>query len=224
MRYATVGWLWYLATLLPVIGIVQVGGQAMADRYTYLPLTGIFIIVVYGISAYGETRAWVRKSMMAAAPAVLLVLAVLTWRQCQYWRSGLTLFGHAVAVTQRNYIAHNNYGVNLHEAGREEDAVKHYLKAVAIFPDHASAHNNIGVHYLHSDRYEEAARHFGKAVGLKPQKADFNNNYGVALAKMGRIEEAIRYISKAVSLMPHYDEARKNLSHLQGMEIPAKQP
>ena len=152
--YLAVGWLWYIVTLIPVIGIVQVGSQAMADRYTYVTLIGLFIIIAWGandlLSKWRHRKIW----LSTLAAIILPVLIVLTWKQVQYWENGITLFKHTLRHTSNNYVIHNNLGIVLREQGRTEEAIKHYLQALRSNPDYALAHYNL------SNRSEE--RRVGK--------------------------------------------------------------
>ena len=204
-RYLVTGWLWYLVTLLPVIGLVRVGPQAMADRYTYLPLTGVFIMVVWGAAelAAGSRR---RERLAAGAGvAVLLVLFLLTWRQTAYWRDSLTLYNHALAVTEDNWLAHNNLGTEYLMHGDVERAVWHYQEAIRINPRFDRAHNNMGRLYLGRDMLPEALEEFKKAVECNPRFATARLNLGHTWLQLGRRDlaleqyEALRAINPKVA-------------------------
>ncbi len=133
-RYLLVGWLWFLGTLVPMIGLVQVGAQAMADRYAYLPLIGLFIMICWGVSDWAEQRKIATAWVAAVSLAALLALAAVAHRQISYWRSNVTLWAHTVQVTSGNWIAENNLGAALLDDGRMEEAIGHFRAAKAIYP------------------------------------------------------------------------------------------
>ncbi|MBA4396033.1 MAG: hypothetical protein C0394_01385 [Syntrophus sp. (in: bacteria)] len=210
--YLAVGWLWYLGTLVPVIGIVQVGSQAMADRYTYIPLIGLFMMIAWGVpELFGNWR--FRKTFLSVlSGGVLTLLALSSWQQVQYWQNSVTLFEHALSVTSKNYLAHHNLGVALFLEGRTDDAVRHYNAALKIKPDYADAHYNIGMVMAVQGRYEEAIHRYLEALRIKPDNADAYNNIGVALAAQGKYDEAIRCYSDALRIRSGHEKARANLT------------
>lgn len=235
------GWLWYLATLLPVIGIVQVGQQAMADRYTYLPLVGISIAV-----AFEASRLLPRRAALALALGSAAVWLAMTRHQVSLWKDDLTLFQHAVTATDRNYMAHYRLGFALGEAGRDDEALQEYRAALAIRPNFPDPYNNIGqleqklgrpadalANYdralaldpalapAHGNRAnalddlgrpEEAERAYREAIRLDPRLPELHNDFGVALAKQGRLEEAVMEMREAIRLRPGYGDAYLNLA------------
>ncbi len=150
LPYLFVGWLWYAITILPVIGIIQVGNFAMADRYTYLPSIGIAIMLAWGIPLLITSEDIRKKILFPAGIAVLAILAVLTWQQCGYWKNSIELFNHALQVTKDNYLAHNNLGIVLFAKGKIEEAIDHYNKAIRIKPDYPLTYNNGGLLTLNS--------------------------------------------------------------------------
>ena len=169
-HYWKVGWLWYLGTLVPVIGLVQVGVQGMADRYTYLPSIGIFIIIAWG--AADIVPKWRQRGRVLAilSTVVLVILILLTRAQVRHWQNNLTLFKHAIEATDRNYIMHNNYGSALVENGQLSDAVIHFREAVRINPKYLVARDNIGQVYLDQGRTTEAVRIFTELLRMKPNQ------------------------------------------------------
>ena len=209
--YIMVGWLWYLGTLVPVIGLVQAGPQAMADRFTYVPLIGLFVIVAWGLPDLLAGWRHRRIALSLAASAAISVLMTLSWLQVQLWKNGLTLSEHTLSVTSNNWLIHNNLGLVLARQGRLEEATTHYYEALRIKPDFAEAHNNLGLRLAKQGRLEEAIKHFSEAVRIKPDYADAHNSFGVALAKQGRFEEAINHFSEAVRIEPDYARAQNNL-------------
>ena len=141
--YLFVGWFWYLGMLVPVIGLVQVGSQAMADRYTYLPQIGLCMAVTWGVAQLAVSWRYRFRVCGAAAALAVLVLMGLAWRQTSYWRDSETLWTHTLACTARNFLAHYNLGVALAERGQVDAAIAHYQKALEIKPDYAEARNNL---------------------------------------------------------------------------------
>jgi Tfp pilus assembly protein PilF len=216
--YITVGWLWYVVTLIPVIGIVQVGLQAMSDRYTYVTLIGLFVIIAWGandlLSKWSHRKMW-----LGTLAAILLpVLMVLTWKQVQYWENSITLFKHTLKHTSNNLLVHNYLGTTLGMQGRTEEAIEHYLQAVRLKPDYVEAHNNLGIALGMQGRTEEAIEHFLKVSQLKPDDARVHNNLGNALGMQGRTEEAIEHFLKALQLKPDYAGAHNNLGIALGVQ------
>ena len=216
--YITVGWFWYVVTLIPVIGIVQVGLQAMSDRYTYVTLIGLFVIIAWGandlLSKWSHRKMW-----LGTLAAILLpVLMVLTWKQVQYWENSITLFKHTLKHTSNNLHVHNYLGTTLGMQGRTEEAIEHYLQAVRLKPDYVEAHNNLGIALGMQGRTEEAIEHFLKVSQLKPDDARVHNNLGNALGMQGRTEEAIEHFLKALQLKPDYAGAHNNLGIALGVQ------
>jgi tetratricopeptide (TPR) repeat protein len=209
--YLAVGWLWYLGTLVPVIGLVQVGQQAMADRYTYVPLIGIFLLLSWGASDL--TAAW-RRSRPVLAVATGMVLAaclVLTWNQISYWSSNRALWEHAIAATARNPLAHYSLGNLFNEMGRPEAARDEYRKAVEEDPGFVSAHLNLGVVLQSLGQKEEALAEFAKASELDPGAALPHFNLGNVLNDLGQREQARAEYQKAIALDPEDALSHHNL-------------
>lgn len=197
-----VGWLWYLGMLVPVIGIVQVGGQAMADRYTYLPLAGIFLgLAVEGLSAVRRLRIPVLLSGACAA-FVLLALLAGTRFQLGFWRDSERLFARAVVVTKDNAVAHVNLGTAYESEGRREAALKEYHTALAINPSLSQAHNNLANLLDEGGQPETALEHYREAVRLKPRAALGHANLGTLLSRLGRFDEARAEFVEAARLAP----------------------
>ena len=206
-----VGWLWYLGMLVPVIGLVQVGSQPRADRYTYLPLIGLFIVVAWGIPdlVLGRSR---RAFVLWPASALVLLACMITARgQVRHWRSSIPLWEHAVKVTAGNYRAQHNLGHALAREGRTPEAITHYEEALRLKPDYAEAHNNLGSALADQGRIDEAIAHYDEALHLLPDYAEAHNNLGAALTGQGRTDEAVRHLSEAVRLEPSRAESHGNL-------------
>ncbi|MFH1580990.1 MAG: tetratricopeptide repeat protein, partial [Pseudomonadota bacterium] len=214
--YFAVGWLWYLGTLVPVIGLVQVGLQSMADRYTYIPLTGIFIIIAWGISdlAAGWRYRYKKETLAAASAVLMLILMVATWFQLRHWTNSITLFSHAINVTENNSVAHNNLGSAFADQGKASETIKHYIEALRIDPMYADAHYNLGNAFVRQGRISEAIKHYTEALCINPVDADAHNNLGNVLADQGRIPEAIKYYAEALRIRPNYAKAHNNLGNV----------
>ena len=175
--FLAVGWFWYLGTLIPVIGLVQAGfWPAMADRFAYLPAIGLFIIVAWGISGLAENWHSKKKLISAAAAGAIILLMTAAWVQVGFWQNSLTLFKHAIEVTENNYMDHNNLGNIYFRQGKLEQAIKHYSEALRINPGFALAHNNMGAAMLRSGKIEEALFHFRQATILEPGNIDAQRN------------------------------------------------
>jgi protein O-mannosyl-transferase len=209
--HLAVGWLWFIVTILPVIGLLQVGGHARADRYTYVPLTGLFLLGVWAVHDY--TRRWRYQSVFLCAAAVLVisVCAVLTRRQIGYWKDSETLLAHAIAVTRDNFMAQNNLGVALTKQGQLDEAVTRLQEAVRLAPNYAEAYNNLGTALAKQGRLDEAIGRFQESLRLKPNYAQAHNDLGAALGRQGRLDEAIAHLEEATRLVPDSADARCNL-------------
>jgi len=213
--YFAVGWFWYLGTLVPVIGIVQVGGQAMADRYTYIPLIGIFIIVAWGVPELISKWHYKEKVLSISVGIIIFTLLITTWRQVSHWKNSITIFKHAIRVTDKKHptfaIAYNNLGIVLFAKQKNEEAISHYKMALELNPDSAVAHNNLGIALFTKQKNEEAISHYKMAIKINPDYANAHNNLGVALLHAEMTEEAIDYFKEAIRIRPDYAAAQKNL-------------
>ena len=200
--YVLVGWLWFLGMLVPVIGLVQVGEQSMADRYSYLPSIGIFIIITFGGLALAERFTFVKKLL---APAAILILAgcvVATEIQLQNWRTDETLFSHAVAVTRNNEIAHLNLGVVYEKQGRTTEAMNEYRVALQINPHRAHTHNNIADLLDAAGQPDAALAEYEAAIALDPNALEAHLNFGILLVELNRFDEAAEQFKLAATLEP----------------------
>jgi tetratricopeptide (TPR) repeat protein len=209
--YLMVGWLWYLGTLVPVIGLVQVGEQAMADRYTYVPLIGLFIILAMGVPDLLSGWRYRRIVMAISASLLLLILMIVTWIQVGYWQNGVTLFEHSLKVTPNNSISQFSLGIALNDQGKPQEAIVHYAEALRFKPDNVEAHYNLGVAVAQQGKIQEAIAHFTKALEIKPDHANARNNLGVILASQGRTKEAITHYTEALRIDPNNAYAHNNL-------------
>jgi hypothetical protein len=204
MPYLFVGWLWYAITLLPVIGIIQVGDFAMADRYHYLPSIGIAVMLAWGVPLLFPHEDMRKKILCPAVIIALAILAVLTWQQCGYWKNNTTLFSNALQVTKDNYLAHNNLGLTLFTEGNTEEAIYHYNKAIRIKTKYTDAYFNRGVAYFKLGQYQRAIDDYNESIRLKPHYADVYKNRGSAYFKLAQYQRAIDDYSEAIHLKPDY--------------------
>jgi tetratricopeptide (TPR) repeat protein len=204
------GWLWYLVMLLPVLGIIQVGAQAHADRYTYLPQIGIYVAVTWLVAE----RAMSRVVLAGLMAGVLVALMVCAWIQTGYWKNDETLWRRDLACTTDNYIAHYNLGFDLFKRGRVDEAITHYQAAIYnIKPDFADVHYNFGIALLQKNRTNEAIAQYERALQINPNHAGAHNNLGDAFLLKGKVEEAIAQFQKALKIDPNYAKAQKNLGN-----------
>ena len=215
--YLIVGWLWFLGTLAPVIGVTPVvGGHAMADRYTYVPLIGLFLLLVWGV-AEGLARAGVRAWMTAAVGVVLLAGCMIgTWRQVSYWRDNASLWGHALEVDPKNYLAYNNIGCVLFAQGKTNEAEWYYSRAVDYAPERdaihsALSHYSLGVVLARQGKADEALFHYTAAVRISPERANYQYTLGEFLAWQGKYPEAAFHFEAAVKSVPTFAGAHAYL-------------
>jgi tetratricopeptide (TPR) repeat protein len=209
--YLPVGWLWYLGMSAPVIGIVQVGFQSHADRYTYLPQIGLYVVVVWAVRDLTASWRHRRQVLGAGALVVIAALMVCAWKQTSYWRNSESLWTHALACTSGNYIAHYNLGDAVTGQGRLAEAIGHFQKAIEIKPDYAAAYYNLGCAFDKQGRFDKAIAHYQKALEIHPHYAKADNNLGVVLLEEGRLDEAVEHCQKALEINPDYVEAYYNL-------------
>jgi protein O-mannosyl-transferase len=206
-RYLPVGWFWFLGTMLPMVGLKQVGSQAMADRYAYLPFIGLFIMICWGISDWAQARHVSKVWLAAPSIAVLLALTVVTHRQIGYWNDPVTLWSHALQVTSGNWQAENNLGMALFRRGRMEDAIPHFRAAAAIDPSDPVSNMNIGIYEHSRGAVPMAIEQYKKAISLarNPKlKAEAYNNLGYAYKDIGDYADAQRNLQAAVNVNPEY--------------------
>ncbi|MGA2786151.1 MAG: tetratricopeptide repeat protein [Verrucomicrobiota bacterium] len=209
--FMLMGWLWYGGMLVPMIGLVQTGEQAMADRHGYIPSLGVLILVIWG--AYGLTRGWRHQvlALSAAGSVAMILCAGLTRQQLGYWEDSETLFRHALACTSDNAAAHNNLGAALLQKGNVDEAVAHFEKALQIRPGFAQAHNNLANILVQKDMLDEAIAHYQKALQIHPDYAEVHNNLGNALLQKGSADEAITHYQMALQTKPDSAQVHYNL-------------
>jgi len=206
-----VGWFWYLGTLVPVIGLVQVGVQAMADRYTYIPLIGLFMILSWGtIELFGNWR-YKKMALSAIAAVVFLVLLTASRAQVSYWENSIRLFEHALEVTDGNYVVHNNLGFELALQGQKDKALKHYTEALRINPEFELAYINLGSALFSQGKKAESFAYYQGVLKAKPYLSGVHHNYGILLLRVGKTEEAVIHFREALRLKPDYAEVYNSL-------------
>ena len=230
-RYLIVGWFWFLGTLVPVIGLMQVGQQALADRYMYVPLIGLSIMLAWGMTALLSRLPARRIALTGLTTIVIGMLMYLTWVQVSYWHDSASLFAQTVRVTTNNYLAYNNLGVALHLQGKYDEAATNYAEAVRIKPDFEMAFKNLvsalmsagkpdkaaeaeltrGTMFGQQGNAGEAIKHFNEALRLKPNYADAHNNLGIVLAMQGKSVEAEDHFREAIRINPNFADAHGNL-------------
>jgi tetratricopeptide (TPR) repeat protein len=211
--YLAVGWLWYLGMLVPVLGLVQVGEQSMADRYTYLPLIGLTIAAAWGLRDLAAARPWTRPVLFALAPLLLVACLGLSRRQVSHWRNTESVFEHALAVTTDNYFAHNHLGRAYENAGKLEPAIAQYREAIRIRPS-AGALSNLGNALAKNGDPRAAVASFEAALALDPGSANAHGNLGVVRGMLGEPEQAISSYERALALDPEHSASHYNLGSL----------
>jgi tetratricopeptide (TPR) repeat protein len=214
--YVTFGWLWYVITLAPVIGIVQIGSQGLADRYTYVPFIGIFVIIAWGApdlvgrfwGAGPEARRRSTMGLGALACITLLALASLAYGQVRFWKDDITAWAHAVEVTPGDAFSEYNLGCSLQAQHRDDEAMVHYQQAVQLDPHRFDAYHNLGIIFMDRGAYDEAESALEASLRAKPDFADAYYSMGFLLCKMKRFSESFHYFTEAIRLDPENTEIR----------------
>ena len=209
--YLKAGWLWYMGTLIPVIGLIQVGKQAMADRYTYLPLIGIFIMIAWGVPDLCKPTFIKKYILPAAATIVIIIMAVLNWHQIGYWKNSVTLFQHTLSVTRDNYEIHNNLGVVYFDQQQYEKALSHYKRALQIKPGYAIVYNNVGKVLLATGDIDGAIEQFSIALQKNATLTYAKRNLADALINKGEYARAVYYYKELLIGHPDDPELHNNL-------------
>ena len=210
--WITVGWLWFLITLAPVIGLVQIGSQAMADRYTYVPHIGLFMLLAWSIPPLFGTSRFRKIAVAAVCGCLLIGLSAMTWVQVGYWRDGVRLYTHAIGVTQKNWLAWNNLGMQYLNAGQFDTALASFREAARIKPNYADAWYNAGVAEGRLGRSRQAIESYQVSLRLEPGNADGWTNLGVARQSIGDYGSAIEAYQNALQLRPGDPLALYNLA------------
>lgn len=212
--YLLVGWFWYQGTLVPVIGLVQVGAQSMADRYTYIPMVGLLIILAWGVPDLLQRLRYKKAFLAGGAAAILITCTILTWFQVQLWRDSVALFGHTLVVANDSPSVHNNLGNALAQSGRYQEALFHFNRAIQIHPQLTDAHYNKGSILLKMNMYAAAEASIRLALSLYPDYPEAHNNLGLALAAQNRLQEAAGHYQEALRLNPTFSEALMNWGNI----------
>ncbi len=210
--YLLVGWLWYLGTLVPVIGVVQVGSQAMADRYTYIPLIGIFVMISWGIPELLNKWQYKKQTLSITAGVALTILMIITYIQLGYWKNSIILFKHTLEITPDNTGALLNLGQALYKKGSVDEAIKYYLKSLEINPMSAMACCNLAVALRAKGKLDEADKYYLKALEINPRYIEAYYNLGNLLDSQGKVDRAIYYYRKASQLDPENVDIHYNLA------------
>jgi protein O-mannosyl-transferase len=204
--YLAVGWFWYLGTLVPVIGLIQVGAQGMADRYTYLPMIGVYIMVVWGAAEWAANSPHLRSRLAIVAAAMLAAWTALTLAQVSTWENSETVFKHAVEVTSENYFAYNHLGLAYqygHDPDHLEKAAREFERAVHYGPSYDAANANLGVAYMNAKQFDQALIYFKRASDVNTYAAFHYANLAGAYVAMNRFDEAAAEIRKALKIEPN---------------------
>jgi len=205
-----IGWLWYVIMLLPVLGIVQAGGQSHADRYTYLPQIGICLAATWWVAECGQKRRFGRVAFGCLMVVTLAILMAVSWKQTAYWRDSETLWIHALHCTTDNDVANNSLGLALSEKGEANEAIARFQQALQINPGYAPAHGSLGDILLQMGRVDDAISHYQSALQIEPNDPVVIENFGIALFQKGSVDEAITQFQRALQLNPDY-AAHNNL-------------
>ena len=210
--YLITGWLWYLGMLVPVIGLVQVGWQGRADRYTYLPQIGLYIAATWGVADL--TALYRHQRTIGSATAILVIGALSVWAgvQTSYWRDSETLFRHALAVTRNNDVAENNLGIVFLRQGKVDEAISLLQAAVDLRPDNSPAHENLAKALLQKGQVADALIHYRKLLELQPDNIEVHNIVGTVLTQQGRVGEGVEEWQKVLAIQPDNGNAMSNLA------------
>lgn len=209
--YIATGWFWFLITLLPVIGLIQVGAQSMADRYTYIPVVGLFIMVAWGIPELTKGLRNQKVILILLASGVIISSAILSWHQLGYWRDNITLYRQTLKVTTDNYTIHNNLGIALQMRGDIDAAIHEYEAALRINPNCRNGQANLEIALIATREREAAIRLYREMIQINPNNANAHSNLGSALAGKGNLDEAIKEYQVVRHLNPNDTGALKNL-------------
>ncbi len=212
--YVLIGWLWYLGTLVPVIGLVQVGSQAMADRYSYIPIIGLFIIIAWGIPDMLLAWRYKKTGLALAAAVIISILTVMTQTQVGYWKNSFTLFKHALAVTSDNYIAHRSVGDELFHQGKTDEAIRHYRETLRISPNYAQAYHNLGAALFHKGKIDEAIIYFQEALRLEPDLTGAHKNLSQILTLRTKRDTEIAKIQAEFQDDPNHPKLYCNIGNV----------
>lgn len=210
--YLAVGWLWYIGTLVPAIGLIQAGlWPAIANRFAYVPLIGLFIIIAWGVPDLVARWRYKKIVLAATATVLLLIFTAASRSQNRYWANDIALFKHSLDVTNDNDVAHQKLGEALAAQGKTDEAVRHYYEALRIKPDLVAAHLNLGVALREEGKINEAVEHFSMALRAEPDCAEAYYELGVTLEKQGNFDAAVKHYSEALRIKPEFVKGHNNL-------------
>ena len=212
--YLLAGWLWFLVMLLPVIGLVQLGSQARADRYTYLPQIGLYAALSWLLGSVALSRSRARVAIVGAAVLALTALGTGAYVQTGYWQNSEKLWTHTLACTSDNAVADYNYGTMLAEAGKQDEAITQFKTAVGLLPDYAAAWNNLGYAYMEKGQVAEAVKSLQQALALQSDFPEAHNNLGRAFSYVGRLGDAAAQYELAIKEEPNFADAHFNYGNL----------
>ncbi len=212
-RYLVTGWFWYLGTLVPVIGLVQAGAQALADRYSYITLTGLFIIIAWGLPDLLARWRYKKIALASSALLIISVISICTYFQLRYWQNSLTLFRHALDVTKDNYIAHFCIAGPLREQGKLDETIYHCSEVIRIRPRYFDARINLAHVLRDAGRLDEAVKEYRKCLQMKPDDPNLLNALGTALGQQGKFDEAVKYLTEALRIRPDFAAAHTNIGY-----------
>jgi len=210
--YLVTGWLWYLGMLVPVIGLVQVGWQGHADRYTYLPQIGLYLVLTWSVADLTARCRRQREILSASAAIIISVLGWRAWIQTSYWRDSETLFTQGLAVTSNNDVAENNLGIVFLRKGKVDEAISLLQAAVDLRPENSPAHENLAKALLQKGRVADALVHYRKLLELQPDNIEVHNIVGTVLIQQGRIREGAEEWQKVLAIEPDNGNALSNLA------------
>ena len=216
--YLIVGWFIYLGTLIPVIGIVKIGSQSMADRYTYIPFIGLFIIISWGICNLFEKVSYRKIIVLPLVLIFLIYLSCISREQVKYWRNSVTLFSHALQIVPNNYVAHENLGFAFLDQGRLDDALYHFRKASVLMPGKERFYKNVSIPLHRQGRYEEAINELIKSLRINPNYSDGYYHLGNIYYSQQRLRESADQYRRTIALQPDHAEAHNNLGMILAQE------
>ncbi|MHC4258833.1 MAG: tetratricopeptide repeat protein [Planctomycetota bacterium] len=215
-KYLLVGWFWFVGTLIPVIGLVRFTGSSYADRFTYIPYIGLFIMIAWGVAGFVSRWAYRKVVLGVSMVIVLTVMGIRAHRQVGFWNNSVMLFSHALEVSPYNCLAWYNLGTAYDDLGRHREAIEAYEQAIRIKPDHVDAFYNLGNACSNLGRYQEAIEAFEQAIRIKPDFAHAHSNLGTAYGNLGRYKEAIEALEQAIRIKPDHVDAFYNLGNVYG--------
>jgi tetratricopeptide (TPR) repeat protein len=213
-RYLLTGWFWYIGTLVPVVGIIQVGDQAMAERYSYMTLTGLFIIIAWGVSEMLVNWRYRKFILTASSFVILLILAVCSNIQSRYWKDSMTLYTHALKVSKNNYKAHFNMAVTLRDMDRYDEAAVEFQKCLQLKPDSPLAINGLGIIFGRQGKFAQAGEYFTKALNINPNLEEALINFGYVLTNQGKLDDAAVKFEESLRINPKSALAHHHLGQI----------